>query len=244
MGYGTMQCSMIWYSATMYDTVQHNVVQYGTTQFCTIWYSAMLYHMVQPNVSWYGSTQFCAPWSNAMLYDMVQCNVVRYGTTQCCTIWHKAMLYDMVERRRTCGKEWVESTQMPLGIHQRAGHYRNYPLDNSFLISTYKYHWTHAQSQKCLYISNQQNRLTHYHRLNKFNQKCQSQQEVRVQYTRSTLNFQYRWIWVAITTINKVNNVITHLPYWDRWRPSQSCQTFCSWWSRIWLPGQKKLRSR
>ena len=179
--YGTAQLCMIRYNTMLYNTVQRNFVQYGTAQCYIIWYNPMFYDMVQHNFVHHGQTQCCMTWYSAMLYDMVQHNVVLYGRRQCCTTWYSAMLYDMVERRRTCGKEWVESTQMPLGIHQRAGHYRHYPLDNSFLISTYKYHWTHAQSQKCLYISNQRNRLTHYHRLKNFNQKCQSQQEVRVQ---------------------------------------------------------------
>ena len=45
----------------------------------------------------------------------------------------------MIQRRQMCGKEWVERRQqMPLGIHQRADHYRHHPLDNLFLVRNIK----------------------------------------------------------------------------------------------------------
>ena len=50
---------------------------------------------------------WCNVFSATMLDDVVQQYVC------------SAMLCVMVQREWTCGKEWVESTQMPLGIQQR-----------------------------------------------------------------------------------------------------------------------------
>ena len=66
---------------------------------------------------------------------------------------------------------------------------------------------------------------------------------------RPSLNLLYHYISSSqssniIFTIIKVVNVIDYSPYWDRWRPSQSCQTFCWWWSRIWLPGKSESLMR